>query len=108
MFARSAAFNLARTPSILRSDTGRLGLAYHDGVIQNHNISLSGKSGKVGYYVAADYYDEDGTLLSTGYKRYNCRSKLDFQISKAVKLTTNLNITRDNRDSYHWRWPYQP
>jgi TonB-linked SusC/RagA family outer membrane protein len=108
MFASSAAFNLARPASVLETDTDWLGLAYDDGVIQNHNISLSGKTGKVGYYLAADYYDEDGTLLSTGYKRYNFRSNLDFQISKAVKLTTNLNITRDNRDSYHWRWPYQP
>lgn len=108
MFASSAAFNLVRPASVLETDTDWLGLAYKDGTIQNHNVSFSGNSGKVGYYLAADYYNEEGTLLTTGYKRYNFRSNFDFQISKAVKLTTNFNITRDNRNSYHWRWPYQP
>lgn len=108
MFASSAAFNLSRPASVLDNDTDWLGLAYKDGTIQNHNVSFSGKSGKVGYFLAADYYNEDGTLLTTGYKRYNFRTNLDFQVSKAVRLTTNFNITRDNHDTYHWRWPYQP
>lgn len=108
MFAGSAQFNSVRPASVLNNDTDWLNLAYKDGTIQNHNVSLRGRSGKVGYYVAGDYYDEDGTLLTSHYKRYNFRSNLDFELSKSVRLTTNLNLTRDNTNTYHWRWPYQP
>jgi TonB-linked SusC/RagA family outer membrane protein len=108
MFASSAAFTALRPPSLLNNNTDWLGLAYKQGVIQNHNLSFRGKSGKVGYYVAGDYYNEKGTLLTTGYERFNFRTNLDFELSKAVKLTTNFNITRDVNNSYHWRWPYQP
>jgi TonB-linked SusC/RagA family outer membrane protein len=108
MFASSAAFNQQRPAGVLNTNTDWLNLAYKDGTIENHNISARGKSGKVGYYLAGDYYNEEGTLLSTHYKRYNFRSNFDFELSKAVKLTTSLNLTRDVNNGYHWRWPYQP
>lgn len=108
MFPGSAQFNSVRPASVLNNDTDWLNLAYKDGTIQNHNVSLRGRSGKVGYYIGGDYYDEDGTLLTSHYKRYNFRSNLDFDLTKSIRLTTNLNITRDNTNTYHWRWPYQP
>jgi TonB-linked SusC/RagA family outer membrane protein len=108
MFTSSAAFLSLRPASLLNTNTDWLGLAYKQGVIQNHNLSFRGKSGKVGYYVSGDYYNEKGTLLTTGYERFNFRSNLDFELTKDIKLTTNLNVTHDNSDSYHWRWPYQP
>lgn len=108
MFNSSATFNSLRPASLLETDTDWLGLAYKKGIVQNHNLSFTGTTDKISYYVAADYYDEEGTLLTSGYKRYNFRSNFDFNISKRVKLTTNLNITRDNTNTYHWRWPYQP
>ncbi|MBY0433156.1 MAG: SusC/RagA family TonB-linked outer membrane protein, partial [Cyclobacteriaceae bacterium] len=109
MFNSSAAFLSLRPASLLNTNTDWLGLAYKQGVIQNHNLSFKGKSGKVGYYVAGDYYNEKGTLLTTGYERFNFRSNLDFELSKAVKLTTNFNITRDVNNEYaDFRWPYQP
>jgi TonB-linked SusC/RagA family outer membrane protein len=107
MFGSSAQFKTYRPDSVLNHDTDWLNLAYHKGMISNHNISARGKSGKVAYYLAGDYYNEEGTLLSTSYKRFNFRSNLDFELSKRVKLTTNLSVTRDDNNSYHWRWPYQ-
>ncbi len=108
MFTSSAVFQGFRPNTVLNNDTDWLGLAYKQGVVQNHNLSARGKSDKLAYYIAGDYYDEDGTLMTTGYKRYNFRTNLDFELSKSVRLTTNLNIIRDNTASYHWRWPYQP
>ncbi|MBN8650482.1 MAG: TonB-dependent receptor [Cytophagales bacterium] len=108
MFASSAQFNALRPASVKETNTDWLGLAYKQGVIQNHNVAASGRSGKVSYYLAGDYYNEQGTLLTTDYERFNLRSNLNFEVSKKVKLTTNLNITRDVNNSYHWRWPYQP
>ncbi|MGK7390086.1 MAG: SusC/RagA family TonB-linked outer membrane protein [Candidatus Cyclobacteriaceae bacterium M2_1C_046] len=108
MFNSSAVFNSFRPASVLETDTDWLDLAYQNGQVQNHNISAKGSNGKIRYYLAGDYYNEEGTLLSTNYERFNFRSNLDFELSEAVRLTTNLNVTRDKNNSYHWRWPYQP
>jgi TonB-linked SusC/RagA family outer membrane protein len=108
MFPGSAQFRALRPASLLERDVNWVDLSYKDAFIQNHNISARGKSGKVGYYLAGDFYDEAGTLLTTDYKRFNFRSNLDFELSKKIKLTTNLAITRDKTKNSHWRWPYQP
>jgi TonB-linked SusC/RagA family outer membrane protein len=108
MFSSSAVFNALRPASKKNINTDWVNLAYDKGLIQNHNLSARGKSGKVSYYLAGDFYDEKGTLLSTKYTRYNLRTNIDYQISDKVTLTTNLNAVQDYSNSYHWRWPYQP
>ncbi len=108
MFLSSAQFKVLRPDAVKNVDTDWVNLAYKNGIIQNHNLSAKGKSGKISYYLAGDYYDENGTLLTTNYKRYNFRSNIDFQLSDKITLTTNLNAIQDNNNSYHWRWPYQP
>jgi TonB-linked SusC/RagA family outer membrane protein len=108
MFPGSAQFLALRPRTLLERDYDWVDLSYKDAFVQNHNVSARGKSGKVGYYLAGDFYDEEGTLLTTGYKRFNFRSNLDFELSRKIKLTTNLNITRDKTNNSHWRWPYQP
>jgi TonB-linked SusC/RagA family outer membrane protein len=108
MFTSSSTFNTMRPNSVLDNDIDWVGLAYQTALIQNHNVNISGKSKNVGYYVGADYIDEEGTLVGTGFERYNFRSNLDFELSKAARLSTNVNVTRSNGTSYHWRAPYQP
>ncbi|MBT1689549.1 SusC/RagA family TonB-linked outer membrane protein [Dawidia soli] len=108
MFPGSAQFLALRPRTLLEQNYDWVDLSYKEAFVQNHNVSARGKSGKIGYYLAGDFYDEEGTLLTTGYKRFNFRSNLDFALSDKVKLTTNLNITRDKTKNYHWRWPYQP
>jgi TonB-linked SusC/RagA family outer membrane protein len=108
MFASSAQFNVLRPASVKDINTDWLNLAYDKGIIQSHNVSASGKSGKINYYLAGVYYNENGTLLSTKYNRYNFRSNVDYEFSDKVKLSTSINLNQDNTNSYHWRWPYQP
>ena len=41
--------------------------------IMNHNISLSGGSGKSSYFMAFNYMNQEGTLIETSLKRYSLR-----------------------------------
>jgi len=110
MFSSSASFKNYREDELRDGPTfDWLNLAYHDGKVTNHNLALSQKLDKVGFYLAADYYDEEGTLLTTGYERLNVRSNLDFKLGDRVKLTTNLNVISDeNNYSGEWQWTYSP
>jgi TonB-linked SusC/RagA family outer membrane protein len=108
MFASSASFkNFRPSESLREGGYDWLNLAYHDATIMNHSLSLSQKLDKVSFYIGADYFDEEGTLMSTNYERLNLRANVDYQLSKSVKLTTNLNVTSDKNDyPGEWQWTY--
>ena len=48
--------------------------------IQNHNIAVSGGSGKSSYYFAFNYMDQDGTLIDTKLQRYSVRANTSFSL----------------------------
>jgi TonB-linked SusC/RagA family outer membrane protein len=108
MFTSSATFrNFRPSEELATRNNDWLNEAYHDATIQNHSISLSQKTKKIAYYLAADYFNEEGTLLNTQYKRLNVRSNIDYTFNDHVKLTTNVNVTSDRNDySGEWQWTY--
>lgn len=54
--------------------------------IQSYNLSASGGTDKVTYYVAGTYKDEKGTLRNTWFKTYGLRANVDVKASKVVEL----------------------
>ena len=85
-------------PSVLKNNTNWLDLAFRTGITQNHTISASGGSDKTQFYVAGNYYKEQGTLIDNGTTAYNFRSNLTTKLSDKVKLSILLNTiyTKDN------------
>ncbi|HTR30368.1 MAG TPA: SusC/RagA family TonB-linked outer membrane protein [Puia sp.] len=49
--------------------------------IQNHNVSLSGGTGKSSFFVAFNYMDQHGTLIDTRLKRYSIRANSVFSFA---------------------------
>jgi TonB-linked SusC/RagA family outer membrane protein len=54
---------------------------FHPAPIQNHNISVSGGSGKSSYFMAFNYMDQEGTLIETSLKRYSVRVNSTFSLA---------------------------
>src|SRR6185295_12598548 len=50
---------------------------YRKGALQNHQLSISGGSDNIRYFVSGGYMDQQGIVVNTQYKRYNLRSNLD-------------------------------
>lgn len=68
------------------------------GVIQNHNLSVSGGSENAKYYVSADYFDQKGILKGYNYKRYSFRTNTDFQVTRYLTFGTSAFFVAHNRD----------
>lgn len=68
------------------------------GVVQNHNIGLSGGSENAKYFISADYLDQKGILLGYDYKRYSFRANTDFNATKYLTVGTSAFIVSHNRD----------
>lgn len=68
------------------------------GIIQNHNLSISGGNETAKYYVAGDFMDQQGVVKGYNYKRYAIRSNIDAKPTKYITIGSSLSITAHNRD----------
>ncbi len=68
------------------------------GVIQNHNVNISGGAENVKYYVSADFTDQKGIIKGFNYKRYSVRTNLDLNVTDYLTVGTNTYVVSHNRD----------
>jgi hypothetical protein len=61
---------------LLNYDTDWSDLVYRNGITQNYEVSASGGDEKTRFYIGGNYYNEQGTLTNSGYKRFNVRMNL--------------------------------
>lgn len=60
------------------------------GVIQEYQLSANGGNESVTYMVSGGYYDQEGLVKSSGYKRFTARANVDLKINKNLKFGINL------------------
>ncbi len=63
-----------------------------NGGMLNNNITASGGNETSNYLFGLNYFDQDGTIKFTGYKRYSVRSNTSFNIKKFMKIGENLQV----------------
>ena len=64
---------------------------------QNHNLSISGGSKSVRYFVGGSYLDQDGIIDNVWFKRYNIRSNVDINLSDDLTLKLDVSGRIENR-----------
>ncbi|RZM18041.1 MAG: SusC/RagA family TonB-linked outer membrane protein, partial [Pedobacter sp.] len=62
---------------------------FQTGATQSHNLSISGFSDKISYYVSGNVLDRTGVIINSAYRQYSFRSNLN--IKATSKLTFALN-----------------
>jgi TonB-linked SusC/RagA family outer membrane protein len=65
-------------------------------VIQNHSVNVSGGKEGLTYNFNANFYEQEGVLFNSDYKRFNVRSNTQFTKGK-WKITTGLTFKRDTK-----------
>ncbi len=60
---------------------------------QNYELSSSGGTENVRYFVSGNYLDQKGVLINTGYKNYSARANVEVNANKKFKLGFNLAPT---------------
>lgn len=66
------------------------------GSIANHNITVKGGSKVLNYYISGNYFNQDGTVSNSSMERYALRSNTVFQVNSFTKLTSTINVNRNN------------
>jgi TonB-linked SusC/RagA family outer membrane protein len=58
--------------------------------IQSHQLSINGGSEKTQVAMSMNYFNQQGTFIGSGFKRYSYTVNLDHKISKAIKVGTSI------------------
>lgn len=91
---------------------------------QTHNVSVQGGGGIVKFFTSVGYYDEDGMIRNMkalgfdpnmNYNRMNMRTNLDFNFTKRLSASVNIDSRIENRrgaaaptDSHFFYLLYKP
>ncbi|RYJ41025.1 TonB-dependent receptor, plug [Flavobacterium anhuiense] len=61
--------------------------------VQNHNLSFSGGDEKSRYAISAGYFDQDGIVLGSDFRRISLRANYERNYSQKFKFGVNANYT---------------
>lgn len=67
--------------------------AFRKGLTQNHQVSLSGGTDKVRYYVSGNMTKQEGMVINTDYTSYSARANVEVNATKKLKLGLNVAPT---------------
>ncbi len=66
------------------------------GFFQNHNLSLSGGSEKINYFLSAGLLTDEGIIRTNDFRRFTIRNNNDYKITKNFKVSTLLSYARSD------------
>jgi TonB-dependent starch-binding outer membrane protein SusC len=85
-------------PSLLGEGTDWQDEIFRTGKTQSHQLSFSGGKEKTNYYISVNYYNQEGILLGSDFKRYSTRFNLDHDLKKWLGVGMSTNISRSNQN----------
>ena len=63
--------------------------------VTNVSVSASGGSAEGRYHLSANYLNQEGVIIHTGYERASTRLNSEFKIGDKLTISENLNVTYD-------------
>lgn len=68
-----------------------------EAVVQSHSLSFTGGNNGTKYFASMNYFDQDGVLKTSGYKRYDSRLNLEHRADKMLfGVNFSTSYTHDN------------
>ncbi|MEM9832503.1 MAG: SusC/RagA family TonB-linked outer membrane protein [Bacteroidota bacterium] len=68
---------------------------FRDAPFANVQLSVSGGSDAVKYFISGNYNDADGTIVNQNYKRYSLRANVSATLSEKVNVGLNTYLSRE-------------
>ncbi|MGI8636832.1 MAG: SusC/RagA family TonB-linked outer membrane protein, partial [Segetibacter sp.] len=65
-------------------------------LIQNHNLSISGGSDKINYFLSGGYVGDGGIIKTNKFDRFTLRSNNEYKLTNSLKLSTLVSYSRTN------------
>lgn len=89
--------NSKTSQTFRQTDTDWQDQMFRTGRIQQHKVELSGGSAASKLFASAGFFEQEGIMLGTGYKRGDARFNSDHNVSKRVTVGQNFYVAFDER-----------
>jgi TonB-linked SusC/RagA family outer membrane protein len=93
-------FEKQRPESLLELDYNWYDNIFKKAIVQDYYASVAGVSGRVNYFASIDHYDEQGSLIGTGYDRNTARVNLSMPLGNQATINMRLGYNRSHSTSY--------
>ncbi|WP_229312028.1 SusC/RagA family TonB-linked outer membrane protein [Larkinella punicea] len=76
-----------RNPQLLPTEgTDWQDVIFRPATVQNYQLSASGGTNDINYYVSGGYFDQEGIIIGSNLKKFTLRTNIDAQLTKRLKL----------------------
>jgi len=82
-------------PSSLGVGTNWLGALFQKSPMQNYTLNYSGGNDKTKVYISGNYFDQEGIIMNTGYKRYTFQLNTDSKVTSFLRFGNSLTLNHD-------------
>ncbi|MPR33153.1 SusC/RagA family TonB-linked outer membrane protein [Salmonirosea aquatica] len=82
--------NAYPNPASLGEGTDWQSLIFQKAPIQSHQLSINGGSEKTQLALSANYFNQDGIIVNSNFKRYSYRLNVDHKVSNRFKVGTSI------------------
>ncbi|WP_256009040.1 SusC/RagA family TonB-linked outer membrane protein [Desertivirga xinjiangensis] len=85
-------------PSILGVGSDWQSSMYRRVPLAKHQVTVSGGTDKTRFYLAGEYFDQEGIAYGSSFNRYSMRLNLDNQTRKWLKIGTNISFNQTREE----------
>ncbi len=89
---------ISADPDNMPYDTDWQNEIFRTAPIQNHSLSISGGKENIVFNVSGNYFNQQGTIIGTGYEKYNFRINSELK-TKRFKFGESVGFTRSYKAS---------
>ena len=75
--------------------------ALRNALQQNHELSFSGGDDKSRFLISGNYFNQDGNVVNTGFKRYAARINYERNVSDRLKVSANVFGSQSNENKLY-------
>lgn len=83
-------------PELLGPGTDWQAEIFDQALQQNHELSFSGASDKINYFLSTSYTDQEGTVIGSGFDRMTVRANINANIKDWIRAGINMSASRTN------------
>ncbi|MBI9062423.1 MAG: TonB-dependent receptor [Marinilabiliaceae bacterium] len=68
------------------------------GKFESYNMSVNGGNEKTKFFVSGSWFDQEGTIISTGFQRFSARLNLEHKLNDWLSFGVNTTVSATDQD----------
>jgi TonB-linked SusC/RagA family outer membrane protein len=97
---------LTGTPGL--TDNNWLDDLFRSGKIESYDVSVTGRSGNTNWYISGGYFNQEGLIIGSDFKRYIAKINLETKFNDKLKFGINLSPSISNTNQVVEGWTDSP